>query len=48
MGDNLDNNSEEKDLVVIVCENKKSKQKIVTIPKEHPIKAGQYVRITKV
>lgn len=39
------NNDEE--LITRVYENKKSKQKLVCIPKKHKIKAKDFVRIIK-
>jgi len=35
-------------LICQVHENKKSKQKLITIPKKHPIKNGDYVEIKRV
>jgi len=41
-------NIEEKRLIAKVYENKKSKQKLVTIPQDSEINSGDYVEVKKI
>lgn len=39
---------ENKNIILKVRQNKKTKQKMVTIPKDSPIEPGEYVKISKI